>query len=90
MSSLLKNQNYLRMESTCHEMVINRFKRFSCMNCSLFAFFINKCESERMIARAREVSRNICIGGFKKMILWRKTSSYGRIAICLTIKVACY
>ena len=50
-------------ESTCHEMVVDLLKCFSCIKRSAFHFFISlkydfHVDAERMIVRTREMSRN--------------------------------
>ena len=43
-------------ESTCQELVIDLFKRFSCMKCLFLHFFIS-FDAERMTAETCEISR---------------------------------
>ena len=68
-------------EGTCHEMVIDILKSFSCMSCLYLHFFISfkndfQVDVERMINRKREMSRNICVDGLKNIVR-RDNSSVG-------------
>ena len=56
-------------KSTCHEMVSDLLRIFSCMKYLFLHFFISSkydfhVDAERMIAKTGEMAKNICVDSY--------------------------